>query len=166
MQKTRQPCSGLQLSGNAPAWAEMKLKEELVCGSVVSLQCSGSSLHGPLGSLVTELGQNYRLQFRVLVSCTPKQCRPPLKYPFLVVTGVSWGICHTKCCPWKDELVTAPGSLCAQPRPAPVQGSGIQAPELCHLLSARVSLQPGTISGMQHRLNISFAFKGYLLLNF
>lgn len=64
MQKPQQPCSGLQMSGDAPAWAEMKSKEELVCASmyfffgsaVAQVVCSAKS------SLVMELGQNNRLQ--------------------------------------------------------------------------------------------------------
>lgn len=154
------------------AWVEMKSKEELVCGSMFILYCSGSSVRGPLGfseksSLVTGLGQNYRLQFPVLVSCTPKQCQPPLKQLFLVVTGVSWGIHHTKCCPHKDKGAPYPGEFMCPAQSSPVCSvQGSRHLSSCHVLGAKVSLQPGTMSGMQHRLNISFAFKGYLLLHF
>lgn len=125
---------------------------------------------GPLGSserssLVTGLGQNYRLQFPVLVSYTPKGCQPPLKQLFLV--EVSWGTCHAKCCPHKDEDGPYPGEFVCPAQSCPVCSvQGSRHLSSCRVLSAKVSLQPGTMSGMQHRLNISFAFKGYLLLHF
>lgn len=72
-----------------------------------------------MSSLVTELGQNSGLQFPVLVSCISKQCQPPLKWLFLVVTGVSWGSATPNAVPVKVKVVPTQGSSHAQPSPPP-----------------------------------------------
>lgn len=114
---------------------------------------------------MTGLGQNYRLQFPVLVSCTPKGCQPPLKQLFW--WKCPGGLVTPSAVHIKDEDGPYPGEFVCPAQSCPVCSvQGSRHLSSCRVLSAKVSLQPGTMSGMQHRLNISFAFKGYLLLHF
>lgn len=169
MQKsTWQPCFGLQMPGQCGGLGWNEVKE----GADVWIVLFHNALAQACMGLLK--GQAWWQSQRVVISS------PGVLYTQTAsaCTCISSYLCHIwslECLEgaivlsavhiWKIKMVPTQSSLYAQPSSllcAVLSDPGTWASAICRM--PKHHYQPETIWGMQHRLNISFAFKGYLLL--